>query len=278
MQVNNITNSVSARPEIIRLLECFGGLLEQKKGMQNQSQAYRKAAFELEKMDKDPCSLSFVELDDIPFVGKVIASEIKEYCDTGTVKYLERVLHTSDPRVVLMLAPGVGEEKANNLVNTLEVNSFSELLVEYEEGRIAKYLGRESVTFNNVSNLLEFLPSWVKEKHKAESELRDFRPETSELLDYDDRYRASYKYGPSQNATLTVEFKGGTLKTFFSESQKAKRLGKIGDWVNIHYERNGEFLKWVVLTSQFGSLKGKRIVLGEESACKAYYLIKGGKL
>ncbi len=257
--------------DVVRLLEYFARLLAEQKGMTHQSNTYEKAALEVSRVTHDLCSMTPKELDEIPYVGKVISSEIEEYCKTGAVKYLERLLIISNPVTVLKMAKGFGEEKTRDLIEALNIESFRDLLEEYEDGRIGKYLGKESVSYKRVSELLEFLPSWVKSKHEAEKKLKDIRPSTTELLEIDREFREHYNFDINKNLTMKKLFNGGQLRVFFSRSEKARRFHANGDWVNVHFEKDKNYLKWVILTSKYGSLKGKRVVLGEEKASKRAY-------
>lgn len=58
----------------------------------------------------------------------------------------------------------------------------------------------------------------------------------------------------------------------FSNTAHAHQEGMTHDWVIIHRDAAEHSGHWTVITSQFGKLKGRRIVRGREAECIAFYL------
>lgn len=57
----------------------------------------------------------------------------------------------------------------------------------------------------------------------------------------------------------------------FSNTARAHQEAKTHDWVIVHRDARGRSGQWTVITSQFGDLKGRRIVRGREAECQAFY-------
>jgi hypothetical protein len=48
-------------------------------------------------------------------------------------------------------------------------------------------------------------------------------------------------------------------------------MERAGDWVVIHFDRDGTESQSTVVTERSGPLKGKRVVRGRENDCLDYY-------
>jgi hypothetical protein len=57
----------------------------------------------------------------------------------------------------------------------------------------------------------------------------------------------------------------------YTNTARSHEVGSFDDWVIICREDDGAFGQWTVITSQYGPLRGRRIVRGREAECKAYY-------
>jgi putative hydrolase len=57
----------------------------------------------------------------------------------------------------------------------------------------------------------------------------------------------------------------------YSNTARAHELDMIHDWVVIYRDDQDGDGQWTVITSQFGPLRGKRIVRGREDECRHYY-------
>jgi allantoicase len=53
----------------------------------------------------------------------------------------------------------------------------------------------------------------------------------------------------------------------YSETARARELGKTRDWVVIHYSRRGVHSQATVVTEYRGPLVGTRVVRGREREC-----------
>jgi putative hydrolase len=107
----------------------------------------------------------------------------------------------------------------------------------------------------------------------------------AEMLDVDREYRdlagqgklhkiAPRRFNPSGEAWLPIlhTHRGDRHYTaLFSNTARAHKLGKTGDWVILYYDGPSGERQATVITSQFGALKGRRIVRGREEECAGYY-------
>ncbi|WP_246114796.1 hypothetical protein [Rubripirellula tenax] len=57
----------------------------------------------------------------------------------------------------------------------------------------------------------------------------------------------------------------------FSNTARAHEQNTTDDWTAIYRDDNHSHGRWTVITSQFGRLKGHRIVRGREDECRCYY-------
>jgi len=112
------------------------------------------------------------------------------------------------------------------------------------------------------------------------------QPPVAEVLDIDREYReraaagdlkriAPRRMNPTGEAWLPVlHAKRGPRRytVLFSNTPHAHDLGKTRDWVVLYYHEDGSAERQcTVITSERGSLLGKRIVRGREAECAAYY-------
>ena len=105
-----------------------------------------------------------------------------------------------------------------------------------------------------------------------------------ELLDVDGEYRrlaakgrlpriAPRRFNPTGEAWLPIlHTQRGTrhYTALFSNTAHAHELGTTHDWVVI-YRDDDDHGRWTVITSQYGKLRGHRIVRGHERECARYY-------
>ena len=63
----------------------------------------------------------------------------------------------------------------------------------------------------------------------------------------------------------------GLVAVLLSNTAHAHEMKKTKDWVVIYYDGHEGERQCTVITSQRGSLEGKRIVRGREEECAAYY-------
>jgi hypothetical protein len=114
-------------------------------------------------------------------------------------------------------------------------------------------------------------------------------PGVAELLDVDNEYRreaakdtlkriAPRRFNHTGETWLPVlhTARGKRHYTaFYSNTARAHDLHKSRDWVVLYQEGEGAERQYTVITSEFGRLKGRRIVRGREEECEDYYTHAG---
>ena len=116
--------------------------------------------------------------------------------------------------------------------------------------------------------------------------LDSYRISTQLLLDIDQEYRTQAaadnlrKIAPKQLNRLGIAWlpvmnkniHGWHFQVAFSNTLRANRLGKINDWVIIHYSPQGSTDnrrdgKATIVTETHGTHQGERVVRGRENEC-----------
>ena len=101
--------------------------------------AYRRAAQNIESLSEDIEDIyKREELEEIPGVGKGIALRIKEYLETGQLKYLEE-LRSEFPKGMeeLVKIEGIGPKTALKLIKELRINSVEDLEAVIKQGKLS---------------------------------------------------------------------------------------------------------------------------------------------
>lgn len=105
--------------------------------------AYRRAAQSIEMLSDDIESLyKEGKLDEIPGVGKSIASKIQEYIETGDLKYLNDLRsQIPDGLQDLLRVEGIGPKTAKILFKELAIKNVDELELAINQGKIKNVKG-----------------------------------------------------------------------------------------------------------------------------------------
>jgi hypothetical protein len=155
--------------------------------------------------------------------------------------------------------PGVGEKLAGLIVEYVKfgkVELLESLKSEVSSEDVAKV--RTSRTPSLPVDLLLAIDAEYREKAEAK---------TLKLI-------APKNYNPGRKAwlpLLVTERKGWRFTVMFSNTARAHELGKTNDWVVIYFEKGEGEAQCTVVTEQRGPLKGKRVIRGRESECRAFY-------
>jgi hypothetical protein len=81
--------------------------------------------------------------------------------------------------------------------------------------------------------------------------------------------RERVRYGASTLTLILHTVRGERhYSALFSNTAHEHKLGKTQDWVILYYDRRTGEHQSTVITSQFGALKGKRIVRGREGRAR----------
>ena len=236
-------------------------------------------------------------LEDLPDIGPSIAGTIREYVETGRSGLLQRLEGQISPEDLLTTVPGIGEALAHRIHVELDVDTLEELELAAHDRRLEKVSGighrRASSIRDSVGAILNRsgrrrarrirrLEEAVETDDAVSSTAR---PPVAAILDIDEKYRqraaagklktiAPRRFNPGRKSWLPImhtEKDGWRFTAMFSNTARAHKLNKTGDWVVVYFEKDGEEDQCTVVTEQGGPLKGRRVVRGREKECRTYY-------
>lgn len=128
--------------DIVEQLSLTASLMEINDENFFKSDAYRRAAFNLEKLDKELATLSDEAIAKLDGVGKSIAVSIVQLKQRGSFEELDRLLAIVPQGVVAMLSiSGIGPKKIKVLWKELMIESKKDLLEACRAGRVAQQKG-----------------------------------------------------------------------------------------------------------------------------------------
>ncbi|MFN8482770.1 MAG: DNA polymerase/3'-5' exonuclease PolX [Anaerolineae bacterium] len=138
--------------EVVQMFNTISDLLEIKGEDRYRVQAYRRAA---QGVADYPGSVEALwregKLEDIPGVGKILATKIDELLTTGTLDFYEKLRAEVPPSLIEVLrVPGVGPKRAQVLWKELGVTNLAELEAAAESGKLATLPGWGEKTAQNV--------------------------------------------------------------------------------------------------------------------------------
>jgi hypothetical protein len=177
---------------------------------------------------------------------------------------------------------GIGLEFASRLHEHLGAESLADLEIDAYDGRLAHVpgMGRK-----RVQAIQEALRGRHRRPPVVPPHPHAKAPPVEEILDVDREYRekaaadqlrriASRRFNPTGEAWLPVlhtQHGERHYTALYSNTPRAHELGITNDWVVIYRDDHNGHGQWTVITSQFGPLRGKRIVRGREGECAAWY-------
>lgn len=284
--------SLALNEDIGSRLDEVGQLLAEQGANRFRVRAYHRAATVVRGL-AEPVSEIFarqglVGLQRLPGVGESIARSIRDLLQHGKLAMLDRLRGEHDPIALLRSVPGVGLATAWRLHEDLGIDSLVELEAAAHDGRLENLAGLGA---KRLAGIRDSLAHRLGRVRPPVSRLWDDQePSVAELLEIDEEYRrgtasdtlkkiAPRRFNPSQDAWLPVLHtqRGPRHYTaLFSNTAHAHRLGKARDWVVLYYDgRDGE-RQCTIITSEFGPLKGRRIIRGREPECAELYREHGG--
>ncbi|GAW92269.1 DNA polymerase/3'-5' exonuclease PolX [Calderihabitans maritimus] len=121
--------------------------------------AYRKAADILHHLPEEIENIYHrEELNQIPGIGKILASKVEEILQTGRCSYLERLREEIPQGLKEMLAiPGLGPKSVQTIYKRLNITTLEELEEAARKKRIRKLPGMGSKTELNILRGIEML-------------------------------------------------------------------------------------------------------------------------
>jgi putative hydrolase len=248
--------------------------------------AYRKASGEIMAQEFDVRSLfdtGGVEgLVALPHIGKGIAAVIVELFTTGRWSLLERLRGDAAPEKLFTAIPGVGPRLAEEIHDSLHIDSLEGLEAAVRDGRLRDVPGigprRAAAIGASLGLMLRRVP-------RRSPPVRN-GPAVSLLLEVDSEYRtragegslptiSPRRFNPDGSFHIPVlHTTRGSLHftALFSNTARAHELGRTSDWVVIYFyddhQREGQH---TVVTETAGPLTGRRVVRGREHECREWY-------
>ena len=248
-------------------------------------QAYRRGAETVRRVER-PVSEIFEQeglegLRKLPGIGDRLAIAIRDIVRLGRLAMLDRLRGESDAVELLRTVPGIGPVHAQRLHEDLGVDSLEDLEAAAHDGRLVNVAG---LGHKRVAGIMDSLATRLGRLRALSAEAEEQVP-VEEMLDVDREYReraesgelhkiAPRRFNPMGDAWLPIlhtQREERHYTALFSNTARAHKLGKTGDWVILYYDGRGGERQATVITSQYGALKGQRIVRGREEECARYY-------
>jgi DNA polymerase (family 10) len=145
--------------------------------------AYQKAAISLEALDEDIEEIykkgGLKALEEIPGVGKSIAEKIKEYLETGRIKYYQQFKKKIPLNLEEIIAvEGMGPKRAKILYQKLGVRTLKDLEKVAKAHKIAPLFGFGEKTEKNILEGISFL-----KRSKGRFLLGEILPKVKEIAE-----------------------------------------------------------------------------------------------
>lgn len=134
---------MSAKRELVQILEDIALFLELKNENVFKIRAYQVAAHTLQQLDGELAELqSSGQLESVKGIGKTMALHIREFVSTGSVPYYQELKAEVAPVLLdLIKIPGLGPKKARLLYESLAIHSVGELEYACRENRLVSLPG-----------------------------------------------------------------------------------------------------------------------------------------
>lgn len=266
-----------------QLLE-ISDLLEAQVANPFRVRAYRTAAATIHDLDRDIHQVleeqGIEGLKQLPGVGVSIATAITQFCQSDRIAMLDRLRGETSVERVFTSVPGIGPELASRIHDELGIESLAELQTAAFDGRLAKVTGMGR---KRIQAIQQFC-AYRSRQASCPPEETDWVG-AAEILSVDQQYRrlakadrliriAPKRFNPKREAWLPILHTYRDHRHYtalYSNTAKAHEFGKTNDWVIIYRDDHDGGGQWTVITSQFGQLKGKRIIRGHEQECKLHY-------
>lgn len=243
---------------------------------------YRRAAEAIDRLDQDLHALTdrggYAALEAVPGIGASIAAAIAEMLSTGRWSFLERLKGEADPRTLFCSVPGIGPALAQQIHESLHIDSLEELETAAHDGRLEQLSGFGPRRAAMVRSALSGLLARIRPPRGNPTD----EPDVATLLDVDREYRDKAardvlhriepkRFNPTGEAWLPVlhTSRGDWHFTaLFSNTALAHRLGRTGDWVVIYFHRDNKPEGRRIVVTERHSAQLRRVVRGREAKCR----------
>ena len=262
-------------------------LLEQQGASPFRVSAYRRASETVSRLSRDIRELAEAEgsagLIKLPNIGKGIAGAIQELLTSGSWTQLERLRGTLDPVQLFQTVPGIGPKTAEQIHESLHIDTLEALEAAAWDGRLATVRGMGARRIAGIRNTLAALLGRTRRQPRR---MPGKEPSVSTLLAIDADYRQQAKQGslpliaprrfnPEGTAWLPVlhtHRDDWHFTLLYSNTARAHELKRTHDWVVVYfYDDHHQEGQCTVVTETRGPLTGQRVVRGRELECRDYY-------
>jgi hypothetical protein len=269
--------------------------LEEQGANEFRVRAYRAAAETLRSLKGAAHRILQVEgvagLMRLPGIGRSLGHALEQLIRTRQLSLLDRLRGQHEPERIFATVPDIGPKMARRIHEHLGIETLAELQAAANDGRLAEVPGMGRKRIRAVRESIE--GRYKRGRRKAEpsppAEVSRSVP-VEELLELDDEYRrlakqhklpriAPQRFNPTGDAWLPVwhpEKNGRHYTVLYSNTARAHELGTTHDWVVIYRDDDSDHGRWTVITSNFGRLRGRRIVRGREDECAEHYAVRRG--
>ena len=226
-------------------------------------------------------------LDALPSIGAGIAGAIAEILISGRWSQLDRLRGGTDARHLFASIPGIGATLSERIHDEIGVDTLEALEAAAHDGRLARVRG---VGPRRASATRAVLAQRLARARVARSVVASTstagEPPVDVLLDVDREYRTRAQAGelpsitprrfnPRGEAWLPIlHTRRGTwhFTALYSNTARAHELGREHDWVVVYfYDGDHVERQHTVVTETHGPLVGRRVVRGQERACREWY-------
>jgi hypothetical protein len=282
--------------EIADLFEQVADLLATQNANPFRVRAYREAGHRIRAMATPLGEIlrekSLEGLEEIPGIGKSLASTLQELIHTGRFPLLDRLLGEVSPEDLFTTVPGIGEELAHRVHQDLQIETLEELELAAHDGRLekVKWFGnrRARMVRDSLASLLSRSArrrARLIRQREEPPEAEPARPPVAMVLAIDRRYRrlagagklrtiAPRRFNPGGESWLPVmhgDKDGWSFTAMFSNTARAHELGRTRSWVVVYYEHDGHEGQCTVVSETRGPLAGRRVIRGREAECARHY-------
>jgi hypothetical protein len=244
--------------------------------------AYRRAAETILGLDQPVADMVAHQgrkgLEALPGIGSHLAYTIDRLVRTGQLCTMTPETIAPERRVSGLT--GVGPALTALLDEHLGVTTVAQLEAAGQDGR----LDRLGLPAGRVRKLRQALARRQEQSEGPATTAEE--PPVAELLLLDEEYRRKAdegrlpRHSPQRATTpndpwqplLSTRRAGWRCRTLFSTTALAHRLRRNHDWVVIEFDGERFSGQRTVVTETRGDLRGRRVVRGRESECRAHYL------
>jgi putative hydrolase len=242
--------------------------------------AYIRAANVLDALQDDVRGMLEREGADslvkLPGIGEGLAAAIDEIARTGRLSQLDRLRGEAPPETLFQTLPGVGRKLAEDIHETLHVDTLEALENAAHDGSLLTVPGIGERRAAAIRAGLAAALGRSRPRRRG----RGPAPPVRLLLEIDAEYRkqaeagglpkiAPKRFNPEGKAWLPVlhtERDRWHFTALFSNTARAHELGRTDDWVVIYfYDDAHQEGQCTVVTETHGPREGERVVRGREN-------------